>query len=358
MTTTPTIDEARVEAFLEQIVVETGAAMNAALVRIGDELGLYRAMADGRPATAAAVARATGTHERYVREWLNAQAAGGFVEYDPAADSYRLPAEHALVLADETSPYASAGLYQAVTAAIRAEDRIADAFRTGEGLGWGEHHHGLFHGVERLFGTTYRHALVDEWIPALDGVHEKLLAGGTIADVGCGHGLSAVLIARAYPAARITGIDVHEPSIETARRRAAEAGVADRVRFEVATADAYPVPEGGYDVVALFDALHDLGDPVAAARHARAAVAEGGTLLVVEPLAGDRIEDTLHPLGRLDYGFSTLVCTPGSLAQEGRMGLGTQAGEARLAAVIRQGGFSSVRRVAETPTNMVLEGKP
>jgi 2-polyprenyl-3-methyl-5-hydroxy-6-metoxy-1,4-benzoquinol methylase len=353
---TQSIDEAKVEAFLGQVLAEAGAALNATLIRIGDELGLYRAMADAQPVSAATLARRTDTHERYVREWLNAQAAGGFVTYDPDTDRYTLPAEHAVALADEASPFAMAGLFQSVTAAIRAEERVTDAFRTGGGVGWHEHHHGLFHGVERVFGAAYRTHLVGEWIPALDGVEEKLIAGARVADVGCGHGLSTILLAEAFPNSTFEGYDVHAASIEVARRRAAEAGVADRVRFEVATADAFPTR--GYDVVAFFDALHDMGDPAGAARHVRAALAEDGTWLIVEPQAGDRIEENFHPLGRLNYGFSTLVCTPGSLSQAGRAGLGTLAGGARLSEIVREAGFGSVRRAAETPFNLVLEARP
>jgi SAM-dependent methyltransferase len=353
---TTTFDEAKAEAFITQLVVEAGAAMNAALIRIGDALGLYRAMGDAEPVTAAELAARTETHERYVREWLNAQAAGGFVEYDAASDTYRLPAEHAIALADESSPFSQAGLFQAVVSSIRAEDRVREAFRTGGGVGWGEHHCGLFHGVERLFGVAYRTALIAEWIPALDGVEAKLRAGARVADVGCGHGLATILLAQAYPRSTFAGFDAHAESIDVARARAAAEGVGDRVRFEIAGAADFPGED--YDLIAHFDALHDLGDPVASAKRVREALAPDGTWMIVEPLAGDRIEDNLHPLGRLDYAFSTLVCTPGSLSQPGRMGLGTQAGEARLADVARAGGFGSVRRAAENDTNMVLEARP
>jgi 2-polyprenyl-3-methyl-5-hydroxy-6-metoxy-1,4-benzoquinol methylase len=353
---TLTIDDAKVEAFLHQIMAEAGAAMNAALVRIGDELGLYRAMADAQPVSTGTLAARTGTHERYVREWLNAQAAGGFVEYDPRTDRYTLPAEHAIVLADDHSPFAQAGLFQAVTGAIRSEERVLDAFRSGDGVGWHEHHHGLFHGVERLFGTTYRSSLVEEWIPALAGVEDKLRAGARVADVGCGHGLSTILLAEAYPNSTFEGYDLHPESIEVAQRRAAEAGVADRVSFAVAAADAFP--RADYDVVAFFDALHDMGDPAGAARHVRSALAPDGTWMIVEPAAGDRIEDNLHPLGRISYAFSTLVCTPGSLSQAGRAGLGTLAGPARLSDVVLGAGFADVRVVVETPFNIVLEATP
>jgi 2-polyprenyl-3-methyl-5-hydroxy-6-metoxy-1,4-benzoquinol methylase len=352
---TQTIDEAKVEAFLGQVLAEAGAALNATLIRIGDELGLYRAMADAQPVSAATLARRTDTHERYVREWLNAQAAGGFVTYDPGTDRYTLPAEHAVALADEASPFAMAGLFQSVTAAIRAEERVTDAFRTGGGVGWHEHHHGLFHGVERVFGAAYRTHLVAEWIPALEGVEEKLIAGARVADVGCGHGLSTILLAEAFPRSRFEGYDVHAESIEVARRRAEEAGVADRVRFEVAAADAYP--RRGYDLVTVFDALHDMGDPAGAARHIHSTLDPDGTWMIVEPSAGDRIEDNFHPLGRLRYGFSTLVCTPGSLSQEGRAGLGTLAGAARLSEIVRGARFGTVRTAAETPFNLVLEAR-
>jgi 2-polyprenyl-3-methyl-5-hydroxy-6-metoxy-1,4-benzoquinol methylase len=350
-----TLDQTRVEAFAGQIATEIGAALNAALVTVGDQLGLYRAMADAQPISAGELAARTNTHERYVREWLNAQAAGGFMSYDGDEDSYTLPAEHAFILADDSSPVAMAGIFQAATAVMDGRTRVAERFRTGEGVGWHEHHDGLFSGTERSFGANYRMHLVPEWLPALTGVVEKLERGASVADVGCGHGASTILMAQAFPASTFTGIDVHPESIATARTRAQDAGVADRVRFEVADATEY----GGsrYDLIAFFDALHDLGDPVGAARHARAALADDGSCMLVEPFAGDRIEDNLNPVGRMYYGFSTLVCTPGSLAQPGRAGLGTQAGEARLREVMLNGGFGSVRRAAETPLNLVLEAR-
>jgi SAM-dependent methyltransferase len=350
-----TLDQSRVEAFAGQIATEVGAALNAALVTMGDQLGLYRAMADTQPVSAGDLAARTNTHERYVREWLNAQAAGGFVTYDSGEDSYTLPAEHALVLADESSPVAMAGIFQAAMAVMDGRTRVADSFRTGEGVGWHEHHDGLFCGTERAFGANYRLHLVPDWLPALNGVVEKLERGARVADVGCGHGASTILMAQAFTASTFTGFDVHAESIATARSRAQDAGVADRVSFEVADATGY---EGtGYDLIAFFDALHDLGDPVGAARYARAALAEDGSCLLVEPFAGDRIEDNLNPVGRMYYGFSTLVCTPGSLSQPGRAGLGTQAGEARLREAMLEGGFGSVRRAAETPLNLVLEAR-
>jgi SAM-dependent methyltransferase len=348
-------DEAQAEAFLNKLVVEAGAAINAALIRLGDALGLYRAMADGAPVSAAELAARTDTHERYVREWLNAQAAGDIVTYDPPTDTYTLPPEHAISLADESSPIAQGGVFQSVVAAIRAEDRVREAFRTGEGVGWHEHHCGLFHGTERAFGVTYRTALVADWIPKLDGVEEKLRRGARVADVGCGHGLGTILLAQAYPNSVFVGFDYHRASVEVARERAAAEGVADRVRFAVAGAGDFP--GGDYDLVVHFDALHDLGDPVAAARRVRETLAPDGTWMIVEPLAGDRVQDNLNPLGRIRYGFSTLVCTPGSLSQPGRAGLGTLAGEAKLAEVARAGGFGSVRRAAENELNMVLEAR-
>jgi SAM-dependent methyltransferase len=355
MAAIPTLDEARVEAFVGQIATEIGATLGAALVNVGDRLGLYRAMADSQPVSAADLAARTDTRERYVREWLNTQAAGGYVTYDPATDTYTLPAEHAFVLADESSPLAMAGMFQSAAAVFDGRMRVADRFRAGGGVLWGEHHDDLFCGVERAFAANYRAHLVADWLPALDGVTEKLERGGRAADIGCGHGASTILMARAFPAASFVGYDFHAESIAVASERAAEAGVADRVRFEVAGADGYPGER--YDLVAFFDALHDMGDPLGAARHARAALAEDGTCMIVEPFAGDRIEDNLTPVGRVYYGYSTLLCTPGALAQDGPEALGTQAGEARLAGLLRDAGFTSVRRAAETPFNLVLEAR-
>ncbi len=354
--TTPTIDFTRVEMFAGRLASELGAALNAALIDIGDRVGLYRAMADGAALTAAELADRTGTHERYVREWLNAQAAGGIVSYEPAGDRYTLPAEHAAVLADEEGPAFLIGHFQSAVAAIEARGRIAECFRTGEGMAWGEHSAHVCRGTERGFATAYRHQLIDEWLPALDGVVERLRAGARVLDVGCGHGASTVLMAEAFPASTFVGLDAHAGSIEVARERAAAAGVGDRARFVTGTAQQFG-EEGRYDLVCFFDALHDMGDPVGAAVRARAALAPGGTCLVVEPFAEDRIEDNLNPVGRMMYCFSTLLCTPGSLSQPGRAALGTQAGPARLTAVLREGGFESARTAATTPFNLVLEAK-
>jgi SAM-dependent methyltransferase len=347
------IDELKLEAFAGHVATEIGAAVNAALALIGDELGLYRAMADGQPVSSDELAARTGTQERYVREWLATQAASGFVEL--GEDGYVLPPEHALVLADETSPFLITGALQSANAAVLARERVAERFVTGEGLGWHEHHHGLFHGVERAFAVGYRTYLMTEWLPALDGVVAKLEAGGTVADVGCGHGISTILMAQAFPAARFVGIDYHAESIALARERAEQAGIADRVTFTIAGAD--EIPGSGYDLVAFFDAFHDLGDPLAAARSAASVLAPGGRCMLVEPFAGDRVQDNLHPIGRFYYAMSTLVCTPGSLSQPGRAALGTQAGEARLREVLQAGGFGDVRRAAETPLNIVLEAR-
>jgi SAM-dependent methyltransferase len=355
-TAAPAFDPSRVERFAGLLVQEAGAAVNAALVVIGDRLGLYRAMAHGRPVTPAELAEDTGTHERYVREWLCAQAASGFVEHDPDGDRFTLPAEHAFVLADDESPLPLAALFVTATAAVGARDRMTERFRTGRGLGWHEHEHDLFCGTERIFGGTYRGHLVADWIPAFAGLRERLERGVPVVDVGCGHGLSTVLMAEAFPRSSFTGYDVHEASIETARAKAAAYGVSGNTRFAVASAQDHPAEGAG--LVCFFDALHDMGDPVGAARRARAALAPDGVCMVVEPMAGDRIGDNLNPVGRLYYGFSTLVCTPGSLSQPGRAALGTQAGEERLREVLLAGGFSSVRRAAETPFNIVLEARP
>jgi 2-polyprenyl-3-methyl-5-hydroxy-6-metoxy-1,4-benzoquinol methylase len=349
------VDEARIEAFVGRIVDEIGAAINVPLTVIGQQLGLYRAMADSAPVDSAELAARTGTHERYVREWLAGQAAGGYVDHDPETETYVLPLEHAAVLADDTSPVYQGGMFESASAAIQAQDRVLQRFRTGDGLGWHEHHDGLFHGTAAVFGLSYRAYLVQEWIPALDGVEAKLRRGAQVADVGAGLGIATILLAQAYPESTFVGFDSHLESIEAARANAVEAGVADRVRFEVATATDFP--GGGYDLIACFDALHDMGDPAAAARHIRSALTPDGTLMVVEPMAGDAVAENLHPLGRIRYGFSTLVCTPGSLSQDGRAGLGTLAGEARLAEAIRAGGFGHVRRAAETDLNMVLEAR-
>jgi SAM-dependent methyltransferase len=353
---TATIDEQRLGAFVGRVLGDLGATLDSALVVMGDSLGLYRAMADGAPRTSTEVAEATGVLERYVREWLNAQASGGYVEYDAPTERYRLPAEHALALTDETSPWFLPGAFQLMAAAVRDEPRVTEAMRQGRGLGWHEHSQGVFDGCERFFRPGYAAHLVSEWIPALGDVADWLAAGAAVADVGCGHGASTLLMAAAYPASRFLGVDYHAGSIESARQRAADAGLGDRVRFEVATADGFAGRD--LDLVTTFDCLHDMGDPVGAARHIRTALAANGRWLVVEPFANDRTEDNMGPIGRIYYAASVLLCTPASLSQAPGMGLGAQAGEARLRQVIEAAGFTHVRRVAETPFNLVLEARP
>jgi SAM-dependent methyltransferase len=350
------IDQARMDELLGRAVVDIGATMHAACVVIGDRLGLYRALADEGPLTAGDLARRTGTSERYVREWLASQAAGGYVTYEPGEGTFSLSEEQALALADEGSPAFLPGAFQVATAAVKNEPRVAAAFASGEGVGWHEHDHSLFVGTERFFRPSYAANLVGSWIPALDGVEEKLRRGARVADVGCGHGASTIIMATAYPESTFAGFDYHPASIERAREAAREAGLSDRVSFEAASATEFG--GAGYDLVCNFDCLHDMGDPVAAARHARRALERDGTWMIVEPFAGDRLEDNLNPVGRVFYSASTLVCVPASLAQDGRAALGAQAGEALMRSVVSEGGFSHFRRAAETPFNLVLEARP
>jgi len=353
---TATIDEGKLNEFMGKAVGDVGAAISAALVLIGDELGLYKAMAAAGPLTPADLAKRTETTERYVREWLANQAAGGYVSYDPKSGTYTLPPEQAMALADEASPAFLPGAFQVIAAAMRVEPRIAQAFRTGAGLDWGDQDPILFQGTERFFRSGYLGNLVTSWIPALDGVEAKLRAGGRVADVGCGHGASTIQMARAYPASRFVGIDSHAASIETARKRARDAGVGDRVAFEVGTAQSFTAT--GFDLVACFDCLHDMADPVGAAQHIRRALAKDGTWMIVEPYATDRVETNLNPVGRVFYAASTVFCVPCSLAGHGPA-LGAQAGEQRLRQVVVDGGgFSRFRRATETPFNLVLEARP
>jgi SAM-dependent methyltransferase len=353
MTTLAAFDEARLMEFLGKMVGEMGAAMSALMVNIGDQLGLYRAMDGAGPLTSEELAERTGTHERYVREWLSNQAAGGFVTYDPATRRFTLPPEQAMAFANEDSPACLLGGFQILASIYRDEAKFIEAFRTGKGVGWHEHDPELFTGTERFFRPGYNANLVSAWIPALEGVEAKLKAGAKVADVGCGLGASTILMARTYPNSSFIGFDYHAPSIDLARQRAADAGIDGRVTFEVAAAKEYTGT--GYDLVAFFDCLHDMGDPVGAARHVRESLAPDGSFMLVEPLAADRLEDNLNPVGRLYYGASTVVCTPASLAQEVGLGLGAQAGEARLREVLTQAGFTRIQRVTETPFNMVLQ---
>jgi 2-polyprenyl-3-methyl-5-hydroxy-6-metoxy-1,4-benzoquinol methylase len=350
------IDGAKLEAFVFRAVDEVGATLNAALVVMGDKLGLYRALAGAGPLTPDELASRTGTRERYVREWLNNQAAGGYVEYDPASGRYTLPPEQAMALTDEDSPAYLPGFFQIALGSVLDSPRITEAVKSGEGVGWHEHHHDVFEGCERFFRPGYNANLLTAWLPALDGVVEKLEQGSKVADVGCGHGASTILMATAFPNSTFVGSDYHAGSIETARTRAEEAGIADRVTFEVAPAAGYSGK--GYDLVTTFDCLHDMGDPTGAARHVRETLADDGTWMIVEPAAGDRVEDNLNPVGRAYYGFSTLLCTPASLSQEVGLALGAQAGEARIRDVVTAGGLTRFRRAAETPFNLVFEARP
>jgi SAM-dependent methyltransferase len=353
---TPAVDGQKLEQFVFKAVEEVGATLNAALVVMGDKLGLYRAMAGGGGVTPSELARRSGVAERYVREWLNAQAAGGYVDYEPNTGEYTLPPEQTVALTDDQSPAYLPGFFQIALGSVIDSPRITESARSGEGVGWHEHNHDVFDGCERFFRPGYNANLVPEWLPALDGVVEKLEAGGTVADIGCGHGSSTILMAQAFPKSRFVGSDYHQGSIETARERAQEAGVADRVKFETAYADS--APGEGYDLVTMFDCLHDMGDPVGAARQVRESIADDGTWLIVEPMAGDRVEDNLNPVGRAYYGFSTFLCTPASLSQDVGLALGAQAGEARIRDVVSAGGFSRFRRAAETPFNLVFEARP
>lgn len=349
-----TLDPQKLDEFLGKVVGDAGAAMSAALVVVGDRLGLYRALT-GSPATAAELAARTGTATRYVQEWLDAQAAGGYVVYDPADGRYRLPPEQATALADETSPAFVPGLFQVTQAIWASVERMSERFTTGAGLPWGEHHHCLFEGTERFFRSGYNGNLVASWLPALDGVVARLERGGKVADVGCGLGASTILMAQAFPRSRFYGFDSHGPSIDLARQRAAAAGVSERVTFEIASASDFPGKE--YDLVAHFDCLHDMEDPVGAARAARRALANDGTWMIVEPFASDRREENHNPVGRVFYSASTMICVPHSLSRRGPA-LGAQAGETRLRGIAEEGGFTRFRRATQTPFNFILEARP
>ncbi len=349
------MNEDKLMGLVHQAVGDFGSILTGALVVLGDRLDLYRHLAAaGRPLTSAELASAAGCAERYVREWLNGQAASGYVTY--ADGRYALDEEQATAFADESSPACVIGGFQAMLAATRAIDRLTVAFRTGAGLGWHEHHDDLFRGTERFFRPGYLANLTTSWIPALEDVEDKLRRGAKVADVGCGHGASTIIMARAFPESAFAGFDYHAPSIDAARKAAAEAGVDDRVSFEVAPAAEYPGT--GYDLVGFFDCLHDMGDPAGAARHVLSSLASDGTWLIVEPFANDDTAGNLNPIGRVFYSVSTLVCTPASLSQEVGTALGAQAGETRLRDVVTAAGFTRFRRAAETPFNLVLEARP
>lgn len=347
------LDMTKLEPLLGTIVSELGAAANASLVLTGERLGLWRALAEHGPINSAGLAAKTSTRERYVREWLASQASSGFVTYDAVTERFSLTPEQAAVFAEENSSVAMTGGFHSLAAVYEARTKLEDAFRTGNGIQWGDHSNCLFCGVERFYKPGYQANLITEWLPALEGVVGKLKRGARVADVGCGHGASTILMAQAFPNSEFIGIDFHEASISHAREHAA--GLAN-VRFEMGRAQDFA--GSGFDLVAMFDALHDMGDPVGAVAHARSVLKADGTLLLVEPMAGDGLADNLNPVGRIYYAFSTAVCVPTSLSQEVAAGLGAQAGEKRLAEVVRKGGFTGFRRAAQTPFNLILEARP
>jgi len=350
------IDEARLEEFINQFAGDFGVALHASTVVVGDKLGLYRALADLGPTDATALGAATNCDHRLVQEWLDAQYVAGYCQHSSETETYWLSPEQAAVLADPSSPAFLVGAMTIAASTAKDEEKVQEAFRSGEGLAWHEHHHDLFHGTERLFKPGYLTNLVSNWIPALDDLDDKLRRGSSIADLGCGHGASTILLAQAYPTCTIAGFDYHQASIDIARKRAAEAGVADRVRFE--TASAQDFPGDGYDLVCIFDALHDMGDPLAAARHIREALDADGTWLLVEPMAGESLEENVNPVGRIFYAASTFICTPAAQAQAGGFALGAQVPEATLADLASDAGFSRFRRATETPFNRVFEARP
>jgi len=347
------MNEAKLREFMGKVVTDMGGAWIMAMVLVGDELGLYKAMADGAPVDAETLARRTGCHPRLVREWLNANAASAYVE--AANGTYRLPPEQAMALANEDSPVFVASGQSVVASCYMDLDKVVAAFRGNGAIPWGAHHHRMFHGVEKFFRPGYQANLTTAWLPTLDGVAEKLTRGGKVADVGCGHGASTVIMARAFPNSRFVGIDFHPPSIEIASKRAADAGLGARVNFVVASAQTYS--ERDFDLICFFDCLHDMGDPVGAARRAHQALKHDGTVMLVEPFAGDSLAENSTPVGRLYYSASTMVCTPNSLSQEVGLALGAQAGEARLRKVFEEAGFTRFRRATETPFNLILEAR-
>jgi SAM-dependent methyltransferase len=345
----------KLNAFMGKMVSDVGAAVNASLILVGDKLGLYKALAAKGPMNSTELAKATGTSERYVREWLSAQAASGYIEYDSASAKFSMPPEQAMALADEDSPVFLGAVGNMVAAAFLDEPKISDAFKSGKGVGWNRRSECLFCGTARFFRTGYKHHLVQEWLPSLDGVVEKLKRGAKVADVGCGHGVSTILMAQAFPNSRFYGFDYHEGSIAAARGDVRKAGLGDRVHFDVHSAKSYPAD--GYDLICFFDCLHDMGDPVGALKHVRESLARDGTCMLVEPFANDRLEDNLNPVGRMYYAASTMICTPASLDQEVGLALGAQAGEARLRDVAHQAGLTHFRRATETPFNLILEAR-
>lgn len=352
MAIAPRIDEAKLHGFVGQMLGDLSSTAGVTMTYLGDRLGLYRAMADGTPMTSEQLAAKTETTERYIRDWLVSQAAAGIVEYNAATGAYRLPAEHAIALTDENSPAFVAGAFQLMLSTVHALPRTVENMRSGAGMFWGEHHPDLFEGTERFFRPGYRGNLVQAWIPALDGVEARLAAGGRVADIGCGHGASTIIMAQAFPSSRFVGFDYHEPSIMRAREAAARAGLSDRVEFHLAESSDYP--DGPYDLIAFFDCLHDMADPVGAARRAYQALTDGGTVLIVEPMAGATVEENFNPIGRMYAAASVTICTPNAIAGGGT-GLGTIASDGALRAVLLEAGFTRFRRAAETPFNRIFE---
>ncbi|MGA8727556.1 MAG: class I SAM-dependent methyltransferase [Terracidiphilus sp.] len=353
--TLPALDLNKLNQFVGRFVTDLGAAVHTGMVVIGERLGLYKALAGG-PMSSAELAAKTGTDERYLREWLASQAAGGYIDYDEKTNKFSMNAEQAFTLANEDSPAYLPGAFELALGSLAAVPRIADSFRTGAGMGWHEHEDGVYHGCEKFFRPGYAANLVSSWIPALQGVKEKLEAGGKVADVGCGKGASTVLMAKAFPQSRFYGFDYHDKSIDAANDSAKREGVDNRVKFDVSRAKDFPGRD--YDFVAVFDCLHDMGDPVGAAAHVRDSLADDGTWMIVEPFANDELKDNLNPVGRVYYSFSTLLCTPCSRSQEVGLCLGAQAGESRIREVVSKAGFTRFRRATETPFNIVYEARP
>ena len=343
----------RLNALVGKLVGDLGIALGGASILLGDRLGLYKAMSHGMPVTPSELAKKTNLHERYVREWLSGQAASGYVEYDSENDTFSLSPEQAMAFAEEGSPAFFAGAFDVVQSTYLDEPKVAEAFRTGKGVGWHEHSKCLFSGTERFFRPGYSANLVPNWIPALDGIGAKLKSGAKVADVGCGHGASTIVMAQAYPNSEFFAFDYHKPSIERAKTLAQEAGVGDRITFAQASAKEFPGQN--YDLVAFFDCLHDMGDPVGAGKHVKETLAKDGAWMIVEPFACDDLKDNLNPVGRVYYHASTFICTPASLSQEVGLGLGAQAGERRLRQVATEAGFKRFRRATETPFNMIFE---
>lgn len=349
------LNEAKLEELQGKVIGDVAGAVGMLLAYVGDKLDLYSALAEISPATSQQLADSTGANERYVREWLAANVAGGYINHDAVTSQYSMTPEQVVVFSAEGHPACMQGFFQAVMSVFADEQKVTEIFRSGEGLPWGDHSECLFCGTERFFHPMYAENLIDSWIPALEGVSDRLKAGAKVADIGCGHGSSTIIMAQAFPNSTFHGFDFHEPSIEHARERARAAGVTNNTVFEVAAAKEYPGND--YDLVAIFDALHDMGDPVGACKHIASSLSDGGAFMLVEPLAGDTLEENCHPLGQIYYAFSTMICVPASRSQEVGLGLGAQAGQKRLTEVLNEGGFAHIRRAAETPTNMVLEAR-